>query len=130
MFLINFIECFWYPTKLHIVTTVSWFWSDHQTSLLSTFPNFDSLIHRASHYVGLWTMEIWNRKLAFISCVSWPWYMTDVFSPIEVVKWLWASNVLWHLLWTMSHTRRDLSSDADSRYLPPGCQVIPDTYQH
>ena len=40
-------------------------------------------------------------------------------------KCVWASSVLLHLLCGMFQTRKLLSSEADSKYLPPGCQDRP-----
>ena len=46
-------------------------------------------------------------------------------SPNDVQKCVWASSVLLHLLCGMFQTRKLLSSEADSKYLPPGCQDRP-----
>ena len=47
------------------------------------------------------------------------------FLPNDVQKCVWASSVLLHLLCGMFQTRKLLSSEADSKYLPPGCQDRP-----
>lgn len=51
------------------------------------------------------------------------WQETKI--PIEVVKCECASRVLWFLLFLMSHTLRDLSSEALRMYFPPGWNTSP-----
>ena len=90
---------------------------------LSTFPNFHCLVHWTSDYVRLCTVKIWKQTKS----LSFFFNLISFFLPKEVAKCVWASNLLWHRLCWISQTLRDLSSEAVSRYFPPGCQEIPES---
>ena len=132
----HFLRVFWPPTEGEPVDCIYRTVRYDITENLSTFPNFHCLVHWARHYVGHGSVKIWKiivieaflRK--FTQCAKDEHTLfvvvpsTNV-SPSDVAKCVWASRVLWHLRWAISHTRSVLSSEAVSRYFPPGCQVIP-----